>query len=256
MDRAKYSCQTLFLECKVFSLIFSFIEDKESERADIPDVVLKQISENYVDQIPPVVADSNALLPLKNKNNQPTHQDENNPSHPPLDENVLQYLFTLEQQREDQNSSFSWVDNKSCETMTWDSFDNNNISKSEAAPCNRTISQSESSDDDFGVMTYFKRLYKFNPKPLVEKPSMRRHRHQNNANKDPEYIEKRRKNNEASRRSRLARRYKECLVVEEMNKLREENRLLKEEIHKLKELDTPSPPFSQNNAKETSWQNK
>ena len=221
-------------------------ENKDTEESDIPDAILRQISENYVDQIPPVVADSNMTLPPNESNN-------NNSSHPPLDENVLQYLFTLEQQREHENNSpFDWVENKSCETMNTDSLNNNNnvlkdVSGDIATGCTQNTSHSESSDDDVGSVTFFKRLYKFNPKPLVEKPSMRRHRHQNNANKDPEYIEKRRKNNEASRRSRLARRYKECLVVQEMNKLREENRLLKDEIERLKELNNPSCSHSQEN---------
>ena len=100
---------------------------------------------------------------------------------------------------------------------------------------NFSFSQSDSSDDDHETKKV-KRLYKFNPKPLVSKPSMRRHRYTNTqAHQDPEYFERRRKNNEASRRSRLARRYKECLIVEEMEKLKKENEELKEQIQKLKE---------------------
>lgn len=226
-----------------FFILLLLLENKETpEDTDIPDVTLRQISENYIDRIPHVVANSSMI------SSPPDESNNNEILHPPLDESVLQYLFTLEQEYD---SPFDLVENKSSETMTCDSLNNNIVSKDgsgeKALGCTQNTSHSESSDDDVGPVTFFKRLYKFNPKPLVEKPSMRRHRHQSNTNRDPEYIEKRRKNNEASRRSRLARRYKECLVVQEMNKLREENRMLKEEIERLKQLNNPPCSHSQEN---------
>ena len=76
------------------------------------------------------------------------------------------------------------------------------------------------------------RMYKFNPKPLTLNPSMKRTQTPTD-NKDNEYWEKRKKNNEASRRSRLARRLKECMVMEEMKKLKKENEELKAELSKM-----------------------
>jgi len=76
------------------------------------------------------------------------------------------------------------------------------------------------------------RMYKFNPKPLTLNPSMKRMQTPTD-NKDNEYWEKRKKNNEASRRSRLARRLKECLIMEEMKKLKKENEDLKAELSKM-----------------------
>ena len=76
------------------------------------------------------------------------------------------------------------------------------------------------------------RMYKFNPKPLTLNPSMKRNQTPTD-NKDGEYWEKRKKNNEASRRSRLARRLKECMVMEEMKKLKKENEELKAELSKM-----------------------
>lgn len=76
------------------------------------------------------------------------------------------------------------------------------------------------------------RMYKFNPKPLTLNPSMKRTNTPSNG-KDIEYWEKRKKNNEASRRSRLARRLKECMVMEEMKKLKKENEELKAELSKM-----------------------
>ncbi|XP_066927365.1 activating transcription factor 3-like [Clytia hemisphaerica] len=118
---------------------------------------------------------------------------------------------------------------------TFHNTDTTNTPSFHSDSTNFSFSQSDTSDDDHETKKV-KRLYKFNPKPLISKPSMRRHRYTNTqAHEDPEYFERRRKNNEASRRSRLARRYKECLIVEEMEKLKKENEELKEQIQKLKE---------------------
>ena len=78
------------------------------------------------------------------------------------------------------------------------------------------------------------RMYKFNPKPLTLNPQMKRNQTASDE-KNGDYWEKRKKNNEASRRSRLARRLKECMVMEEMRKLKKENDELKAELLKLQD---------------------
>ena len=232
---------------KIFFIYKENNKGNGAESDDIPDVIFKQIPGNYVDQIPHVVTYSSTITNITPEMEQ---SDNTRSSHPPLDENVLQYLFKLEEHREHNESSFDWVIDESRERWRGSSLipqsnikNNFKDGREVVLGCRRAYSHSESSaDEDFNAVKNFKRLYKFNPKPLVEKPSMKRHRHKNidAMIADPEYMEKRRKNNEASRRSRLARRYKECLVVEEMNQLREENKMLKERIQRLKELGSPS----------------
>jgi len=174
--------------------------------------------------------------------------------------NILQYLLDLEENIPDShnNSSSNATTNttKTCPCMFTESRSSPATNNSSSDYSNSSINdnvfeqnspqqttgsttQSESSDDDEeSNEKKYKRMYKFNPKPLISKPSMRRNRHRSiDTVPDPEYLEKRKKNNEASRRSRLARRYKECLIVEEMKQLRKENEELKEQLRQFKAVE-------------------